>query len=207
MKTKIIPSNPKSDIAIKYLSRNPIIKLIIQNFLNNFIELSHLTNPQNIIELGAGEGYLSYILASQFPKTKIIVSDISSRELASRKYNLKNFKNAEFEIINAKKIKYPNNKFDLIVCSEVLEHISNPQKALKEIYRTTNKYALLSVPNEPIFHLLNLLRGKYITTWGNYPDHINHWSKNKFIEFITHTGFKIIKIKMPLPWTMLLVEK
>lgn len=203
----IISSNSNSDIAIKYFSKNPIIKYLTVGFLDNFKYLLNKTHPQNIIELGAGEGYITSVIATKFPQSQIISSDVDNKELKSRNHNLKNFKNIKLEIVDAKKINHPNNKFNLIVCSEVLEHIPEPQLALQEIYRTTNKWALISVPNEPIFHLLNLLRGKYIRTLGNYPDHINHWSKKAFIKFINNVGFKIVEIRTPFPWIMLLVKK
>lgn len=45
-------------------------------------------------------------------------------------------------------IKFPDNSFDVVLCSHVLEHVKNDQKALKEIYRVLkpNGWALLQVP-------------------------------------------------------------
>ena len=35
-------------------------------------------------------------------------------------------------------------------------------KAIHSIYKLTDKYAIISVPNEPIWRLLNFIRGKYL---------------------------------------------
>ena len=45
-------------------------------------------------------------------------------------------------------IQYPNDTFDLIYCSHVLEHISNNRQAIGELYRVLkpNGFALLMVP-------------------------------------------------------------
>ncbi len=45
-------------------------------------------------------------------------------------------------------IQYPDNTFDVIYCSHVLEHVENDQKAMKEFYRTLqpNGWAVLLVP-------------------------------------------------------------
>ena len=206
MKT-LTRSNINSDIAIKYQSSNPIINSMMANFLRDFNYLLSKTNPKKIIELGAGEGYLSRLIALKFPNGHIVTSDVNESELKFRKLNLKDLKNVSHKTVDAQDIKYPDNTFDLVICSEVLEHIPDPVKAINEIYRITSKFALLSVPNEPIFHLLNIPRLKYLKTFGNCPGHINHWSKDSFISFISNAGFKIKKLRKPFPWIMLLVEK
>lgn len=45
-------------------------------------------------------------------------------------------------------IQYPDNSFDVIYCSHVLEHVENDLKAMKEFYRTLqpNGWAVLLVP-------------------------------------------------------------
>jgi ubiquinone/menaquinone biosynthesis C-methylase UbiE len=207
IQTKLDQSRPDSDIAVKYYSDNPIIRLLMQNFLSNFNFLLKQINPKSILELGSGEGFLSNILASTYSNIPIVSSDVSTLDLQSRKNNLKKYKNVTLEIIDAKKIMYRSNSFDLVVASEVLEHISDPEKAISEIYRVSKKFALLSVPNEPTFHLLNMVRGKYLNTFGNFPEHVNHWSKNSFIHFVKSVGFKVNIIKTPLPWLMVLAEK
>ena len=210
MKTKepTVSSNPYSDIEVKYKSENIIIKKIVDNFFKNFDNfLKFKTPPKRIIEVGAGEGFLSRILAIKFPSSKIIVSDISIDEENTRIHNLKQFKNVKTLITDVKNLKFPNNYFDLVLCSEVLEHIKNPKKAIDEIFRVTNKYSLLSVPEEPLWKILNMIRGKYISSFGNTPGHVNHWSTKEFTNFIKKSGFKIKKLKKCLPWTLILAKK
>jgi hypothetical protein len=66
----------------------------------------------------------------------------------------------------------------------------------------TKKDLILSVPNEPIWHILNMLRGKYLSALGNTPGHYQHWSKNQFIKFVSKYA-EIIEVKTPLPWTLI----
>ena len=44
------------------------------------------------------------------------------------------------------------NKYDLVVCSEVLEHMEDPERALQNVKElcVENGFILLSVPQEPI---------------------------------------------------------
>lgn len=98
----------------------------------------------------------------------------------------------------------PKTKYDLILCCEVLEHLDTPEKALKELKKVSDGYIILSVPREPIWRCLNLLRGKYWRAFGNTPGHIQHWSSNSFKRFLKENGMEIIRITNPLPWTMIL---
>jgi len=88
----------------------------------------------------------------------------------------------------------------------VLEHLDRPSEALKELARVTRRWAIISVPNEPLWRVMNFARGTYLKEWGNTPGHINHWTPwgfRKFVRqsFIVHAG------RQPIPWTMLLLEK
>src|SRR3546814_15329572 len=65
------------------------------------------------------------------------------------------------------------------------------------------KYLIISVPREPIWCALNIMRGKYLRSFGNTPGHIQHWSQKGFVRLISKY-FDIVEIKKPFPWTMLL---
>jgi hypothetical protein len=60
---------------------------------------------------------------------------------------------------------------------------------------------ILSVPNEPIWHLLNMARGKYLTALGNTPGHFQHWSRSQFVAFVLQYA-TIVDVQTPLPWTL-----
>ncbi|NLZ24528.1 class I SAM-dependent methyltransferase [Candidatus Dojkabacteria bacterium] len=202
--------NPESDMAVKYSSTNPIVKHLINKYSNIFyllLEEIKKEEIKNLIEIGAGEGYWSAKLAAFFPNSKLISSDISNIEYPIRKEYLKKYTNVLVKQDDATKLKYKENEFDLVICLEVLEHIPNAEKALSEIFRINKKFGLFSVPNEPIWSIMNLARGKYLTRFGSTPDHINAWTPKKFAQLLKKTGYRIRYIHTPLPWTFILVEK
>ena len=94
----------------------------------------------------------------------------------------------------------------MTVVLEVLEHLEDPDSALKELSRVSSKYCLVSVPQEPLWRILNICRLKYLSNFGNTPGHLNHWSKNQFVEFVGKY-FKVKKIKLSLPWIIVLAKK
>lgn len=94
----------------------------------------------------------------------------------------------------------------MLICCEVLEHVSDPERGLKIIADCTDEFFIVSVPHEPIWCMLNMFRGKYLKRFGNTPGHVNHWTKHSFRNMVSKYG-EIIAIGTPLPWIMMLVKK
>lgn len=193
---------PEGNFFDKYHSKNPIIKWIMKNF---FKELDHLLNRAgdvcHILEAGCGEGEVTRYLSVKYgSECHIDAFDISEKviEDARRKYPHIHFSTGNiYEIA-------PKEKYDLVLCCEVLEHLDIPEKALSEIKEVSDGYMIVSVPREPIWSFLNVLRGKYWREFGNTPGHIQHWSSGGFARFLKENGMEIIQISNPLPWTMVL---
>ncbi len=101
---------------------------------------------------------------------------------------------------------YPDKSFDLVLSAEVLEHLEDPEKALKEINRMTSKWAIISVPNEPLFSIANLLSGKDILRLGRNPGHCNNWPASGFVNLL-NKYFKVVSVVKSFPWTIVLCEK
>jgi len=53
---------------------------------------------------------------------------------------------------DAHELPFRNNSFDLVLCTEVLEHLSIPKKAFVEATRVARKYVLTSVAGENLFY-------------------------------------------------------
>jgi SAM-dependent methyltransferase len=99
------------------------------------------------------------------------------------------------------------DRFDLILCLEVLEHIRCPERVLKEITRQFNGHCILSVPNEPLYRLTRMVLFRLnIRDLGNHPEHLNNWSKNSFSRLI-EKYFVIDQVITPFPWTIVLCRK
>jgi hypothetical protein len=95
---------------------------------------------------------------------------------------------------------------EFLICCEVLEHLDCPEAALKRLAGLSAKYAVFSVPREPLWRFLNFCRFKYWGSLGNTPGHVNHWSKNAFLSFL-RKRYTVLEVLTPLPWTMALCKK
>lgn len=186
----------------KYHSQNPINQFLMTRFLNDFrflLQQAQSKKIKTICEIGCGEGELLKIIYQHFPQAKIYATDLAQSEIAKAKKNTQGIPIA-FSVQNAEKLSYKNQQFDLVVCCEVLEHLKNPKQGLKEIKRVS-KSSVISVPVEPWWRILNMLRLKYVKNLGNTPGHLNHWSIKKFIKLLNQ-NLKIKIKRLPFPWQM-----
>jgi len=192
----------REDDSEKYEQENWLAKKMIARFQKKISLLLANLDYNSLHEVGCGEGYsLNFLI--RIKEANISASDVSAEALT-----LAEKKHPQIKFYQASVYKSPfnDNQFDLVVASQVLEHLKNPQKALLEIKRISNNYCLFTVPYEPLWRILNILRGKYLKSLGNPPTHYYHWSK-KGIILLVRPYFSKIKIKLLLPWIIILVKK
>lgn len=186
---------------IKHTSKNPIQKFLINNFFSSLIYLAKSLKADSILDAGCGEGFTMEKLAKFSVGKKIEGIEYSEKAIS---FGKKLFPNLVFKQANIYDLPYKDNSFDLVVCTEVLEHLEDPAKAIREMLRVSQKYLIISVPNEPFFMLSNFLRGKNLSRLGNDKEHINHWGIFSIKTFLEKNGLKIKQIKYPFPWTIIM---
>jgi len=89
-----------------------------------------------------------------------------------------------------------NQKFDIIVCTEILEHLKDPEKILIQIKRLLKEegVVIISLPNEcTIYHRLKVLFGKGIDGTGFAPHYHLHFPTMKQNTEFVSKHFEIIK--------------
>lgn len=189
----------------KYGTRNPIVRWIMKGFDDALSDLVGKAAPSTIHEVGCGEGY--WVLGWNQQNMQARGSDFSETVIGLAHENAQDHGISPdvFEARSIYEIEPGRDGADLIVCCEVLEHLEDPEAGLAALQRVVTSHIVLSVPREPIWCALNLLRGKYIGSWGNTPGHIQHWSSSAFIQLVSRY-FDVIEVRQPLPWTMLLAR-
>ncbi len=185
----------------KFKATNPISRYLMQGFIGSLQSLLDQVDADSVLEVGCGEGYIQQILGDRHIQTRFAF-DIDYPIVVEAREKMPT---SAYFVANAESIPIPNKSFDLSMAIEVLEHVPYPDKVLAEMARVTRKYCIVSVPREPIWRVLNMARGKYWTSLGNTPGHIQHWSSAGFIRQV-EKHFEIVAIKQPLPWTMILVR-
>src|ERR1035437_6082749 len=195
----------QTDNYKKHTQRNPIQRLLLWNFFRHLVNLTSTKKVDSILDVGCGEGFTLNRL-----KEKGIGKKLEGLEYLKAAIELGKKTYPDIKIIQGSiyELPYKDNLFDLVLCTEVLEHLEEPEKALKELVRVSKKYLVISVPNEPFFMLAQLVRGKNWSRLGNDIEHINHWTMFNFSKFVKKNArVKILAKRFPFAWTMLLLEK
>jgi len=187
----------------KYSTRNPLARMLQERFLKSAYTLISRVPAARILEVGCGETHLASLVREWKPNPQICGIDVSAeifdRKLASRA-------RVQLAVQSAEALGFPDETFDIVIAAEVLEHLENPEAALREIQRVTCRHVLLSVPREPLWRALNIARFSYVKDFGNTPGHLQHWSKNSFVKMVSKY-FEVLEVASPTPWTMLLAAK
>ena len=187
---------------IKFISRNPFVYFANKRFLSAISYLVRLSGAKQVLDCGCGEGIVAKVLLEKNMPLTFCGFDIDQKSLKIAKtINPK----ARFGYGSIYKIPYANRSFPLVLCTEVLEHLKSPKKALAELREVTSKFAIISVPCEPFFRLSNILRLKYLKKFGSTPGHINHWTISSFKKLL-EPNFIIVKETYPFPWMIFLVK-
>lgn len=107
--------------------------------------------------------------------------DISQKVIEKNRVRLPKCK---FEAFDLCKMNYPTDqRFDLVICSEVLEHLPDWNAALNNLSRMTKKYILITVPSGDI---------RYI---DKKVGHLHHFQSEELTQALSNLGFTTVSIK------------
>ncbi|AEH87078.1 Methyltransferase type 11 [Mesorhizobium opportunistum WSM2075] len=186
----------------KYGTRNPIARRVVAGFDGALSNLVTKVSPATIHEVGCGEGYWVMRWLGQAIDAR--GTDFSTQVIGMAKEDAdgRGMDPDRFEVRSIYEVMPERDSADLVVCCEVMEHLEEPQKALQALQRIARSDLILSVPREPLWRMLNLARGKYVSALGNTPGHLQHWSQRGFVSLVSQF-FEVVEVLSPLPWTML----
>ena len=164
----------------KYTHQNRLYQWHLQAFLDSVYALLERTHAQTVLDAGCGEGFVTQALAQKNPELRFTGMDLSAEAVAFAQQHFGEL--ARFRTGNLYKLPFSDNAFDVVLCSEVLEHLEDMDRAIAELKRVARHHVLITVPREPYFKWLNDIgRGLGISP---DPGHVNFWTKKTFQGFI-----------------------
>lgn len=122
--------------------------------------LKEIKNPSKILDAGCGYGLLSFTLAKK--GHKIYPIDNSEKRI---EFLIKNrLKNAK--VMDIRNLQFPDEFFDVVIISEVLEHIKNGEKVLSELTRVLKKDGifLFTAPYLSSHNLINYQKYNHLVS-------------------------------------------
>ena len=138
---KGLPGDYYKEVMEKGHPTRRFIYEVRENLAFNLIEVK---KGEKILDIGFGSGIILKMLVKKECDTYGI--DISSEAV---EYIKKTNKKAKVKVCDAEKPDFPDNSFDKVICSEVIEHLEKPENLLKEVYRILKPKGtfIISTPN------------------------------------------------------------
>lgn len=171
----------------------------VKNFLNDI-------KAKKILDIGCHGGRFTFEISQKFSGSSIDGIDISPVAINFAK---KKYPTIHFQVARAEKLPFPTNRFDLVTCLEVLEHVKDPVKVLKEIKRVLKKEGNFIV----LIPTMNLLFRLIWFTWVHLGPgrvwrhtHVQKFENDSLDNLLEQAGFKIIKRKLFLSGMLLLIQ-
>jgi len=125
--------------------------------------------PQNqtetvFLDVGCGDGSYEAALEKNF--SHLIALDLTRRNLGNAQRIIHEQRKVDFVLADAEHLPFTDMSTDVVLCSEVLEHVNNPLKALSELSRVFRQALIVTVP------ILTILRRARVVQYGTRLDRI-----------------------------------
>lgn len=149
--------------------------------------LSYIRDEKNILDVGCGEGVTLERLIKAYSDRNIQGIDSSAENITiCEKYHLP----AHYG--NAYSLAFENQSFDCCLFLEVVEHLQEPERALREIHRVLKKKGLLLLlfPHDWLFKATRLCFLKFKEAYAP-SGHVKQWAPAEMESVLTGVGFKI----------------
>src|SRR5260221_1082153 len=156
--------------------------------------------PKTILDVGCASGWFLSQVQKKFPKAQCYGIDIYEQAIA---YGKRLYPTIHFARANAQKLPYSSEKFDIVISTEVLEHVDDPKHVLLEIKRVLKKggYGVIELDSGSVlfsisWYLWRKFSGK---VWND--SHLHSFNVKKLGHLMEDCGFRIIK-KKTFNWDM-----
>ena len=186
----------------KHESRNPAQRAMIGRFHDEVVRLVTTTRATSVLEIGCGEGFVLEALLAGGVDAELRGVDLDARAIRDARSRLP--AQVELDVADARDLALDRPP-DLVMMLEVLEHLDDPAQMLDDLHSLTTGAVLLSVPHEPFFRGLNLLRLKNVRRWGSDPEHLHHWGRADFVALVGE-HFRVDEVGRAFPWTLVLAS-
>lgn len=145
---------------------------------NKLIESGLLKKDMTVVDLGAGDGYLSIGIAKYVKK--VIALDISTEMLKTLNGKAEYFGIKNIEALEGDCLEIPINesKIDMVCSSMFLHHVEEPESAIKEMYRILKPGGYVFLADFTKHNDLNLKEEMHDLWLGFYPEAVRHWFEN-----------------------------
>ena len=197
------PAVPEGNVYDRYETRNPFARLLVDRYVETLQDMLAGIEFDSMLDAGTGDGQLLARLVARRRPQRVVGLDLSARLVAETQARFPDF---EFRRGSVLDLPFEDRSFDLVVAADVLQQLHDPQRALRELGRVTRRWVLLTVPREPLWRVLNLVRLAYVHDLGSPPGAVQRYRRGDFVNMV-RGHFRIMRLELPTPWVAVLARK
>ncbi|WP_446899022.1 MerR family transcriptional regulator [Clostridium sp. LBM24168] len=162
-----------------------------EGWMHWFFDQLNVEENSSILELGCGDGELWQKNLNRIPKNwKIVLTDFSKGMIKDARTNLgKNSKRFIFKVVDAQKIPFHDNCFDIVIANNMLYHVSNIDSTFSEIRRVLKPHGTVYASTVGKNHMKEMR--DIISTFNSKKLTFNSWTLTE--NFQLENGLKKMK--------------
>lgn len=135
--------------------------------------------PSTQLDIGPGRGAFLWTMITEIPYVQVTCVDVLDHRVELiNTVRRGGIDRVCCEARDVQQLDFQDNQFDVVTALEVLEHLSNPGRAVKELCRVGKDWLLVSVPSKP----------------DNNPEHINLFSADDLQKLLLDGGAKSVQM-------------
>lgn len=148
------------------------------------MEIIHKKGVKSLTDIGCGFGTKLALINNRFPEIEIVgIDQESAIAECQKRFDFGNWYSDDLE---CPKVDFHRIKADLVVCSDVIEHVTDPDAVLRYLIRSVKSDGMIviSTPDRESMYRTAMVSPRN-------PDHVREWSYGEFAEYLRSRGFYI----------------
>ena len=176
-------------------------------YMQMYALLRPVVKAKTVLELATGTGLIAKHIVNA--AAHIEAADVSAEMIAEAKRDNRSAK-LHFSVQDMFRLPYADKSFDVVIVSNALHIVPQPEKALQEIRRVLKDGGLLTAPT--FTHAENSFSGKvraFFMKLAGLPLH-SRWTSEEYLRFLRQNGWTVRKsavLKASFPLTYAECEK
>lgn len=149
-------------------------------------KLKALRTHGRVLDAGCGDGVLSFRLVND--GFMVVAADAARKCIAYMQQKIKRLHlqtSIEAECIDLANLPYKVKTFDAVTCGEVLEHIADDTRVIKQFFRVLKPggVCIITTPGKPhMWHEIDDISG-----------HVRRYTRSELMDKFRQTGFHILE--------------